>query len=349
MNRGKNRTKDSLITLKIIKIILIILIVTITLLYITCKPAYKVTIAGETIGLVTDKEIITQEINKYLNETDENIAHRELNVFPEYKLQLIQKNIKTDEASVLSTLKGNVSTTYRAYSVNFNGEQKAIIANEEQANNLINELKSDLNDEIELNFDIVEVYSDEFNVSSEDSAKKSLNEVKIEKVSEYEKKKAEELAAKQKAEAEAKAAREKAEAERKTKEAAAITPNTWRLEIPKIGLRGNIAEGTDANVIEHLIGHFPETVADNGNVGLAAHNAGHSANYFSKIKNLGAGDLIYYIHGGVKKTYSVVSKDIISVYDWSKLGATADERITLITCVDGDTEIRLCVQAVRVD
>lgn len=338
MNRVKNRTKDDSKTLKIIKIILIILIVTITLLYITCKPAYKVIIAGETIGLVTNKEIITQEINVYLSETNENITHRELNVSPEYKFQLIRKDIKTDETSVLSTVKDNITTTYKAYSVNFNGEQKAIIANQEEANNLINEIKSDLNEEIELNFDIVEVYSDEFNVSSEDSAKQSLNEVKIEKVSEYEKKKAEE-----------KAAKEKAEAERKAKEAAAITPNTWRLEIPKIGLRGNIAEGTDANVLEHLIGHFSETVADGGNVGLAAHNAGHSANYFARINSLGAGDLIYYIHGGVKKTYSVVSKDIISVYDWSKLGATADERVTLIACVSGDTEIRLCVQAVKVD
>lgn len=346
MNRGRNCTKD---ISKSLKIILLILIVIMTGLYVTFKPAYRVIINGETIGFVTNKEVMEEKINAYMNDTNENIASRNLENLPEYKFQFVNRNLETSYEQVLTNIQKTTSTTYRAYAVNFNGEQKAIIANQDKANSIINELKSDINEEIELNFDVVEIYSDTFNVSSEEDAKESLNEIKIEKIAEYENKKAEEeKAAKAKAEAEQKA-KAKAEAERKAKEAASITPNTWRLEIPKLGVRGNIREGTSQDVIEHNIGHFSETVADNGNVGLAAHNAGHSANYFSGIKNLVAGDTIYYIHGGVKKTYSVVSKDIISVYDWSKLGATGDERITLITCVDGDTEIRLCVQAVRVD
>ncbi len=344
MNRVKKCTKD---ILKALKIILLISIVGMTGLYVTFKPAYRVSLNGETIGFVTDKEVMEKKINDFINDTNESIAHRELKNLPEYKFELITRNVETNENQVLTAIKNNTSTTYRAYAVKFNGEQKTIIANQDKANSIINELKADLNDEIELNFDVVEVYSENtLDVSSEEEAKESLNEVKIEKVAEYETKKAEEEAAKAKAEAERKA---KAEAERKAKEATAISPTTWRLEIPKIGLRGNIAEGTTPGVLEHYIGHFSETVADNGNVGLAAHNAGHSSNYFARINALGAGDTIYYIHGGVKKTYSVVSSDIISVYDWSKLGATGDERITLITCVNGNTEVRLCVQAVRVN
>lgn len=336
MSRVRNCTKD---ISKALKIILLISIVTLTGLYVTFKPAYRVVVNGETIGFVASKEIVKEKINNYINDTNENIASRNLSYMPEYKFEFVNRNVETNEEKVLENIQDTASTTYRAFAVNFNGEQKAVIASQDKANSIINELKADVNDEIELDFDIVEIYSDTLNVSSEEDAKESLNEIKVEKIAEYEQKKAEEE----------KAAKAKAEAERKAKEAAAITPNTWRLEIPKLGVSGNILEGTSPDVLEHHIGHFSETVADNGNVGLAAHNAGHSANYFSRINSLVAGDTLYYIHGGVKKTYSVVSKDIISVYDWSKLGATGDERLTLITCVSGDTEIRLCVQAVRVD
>lgn len=357
MNRVKNCTKD---IFNALKIILIIPIVLITILYITCKPAYKVSIAGETICFVTNKEILEEQINDYINSTDENIVFRKINTLPEYEFQLVGKNIETDENKVMSIIEENSSTTYKAYAVNFNGEPKTIIANQDEANNLINEVTADLNKDIELKFDIVEVYTDKPSVSSQEDAKKSLNEIKVEKIAEYETKKAEEeRIAKQEAEKkakealEAKKAQQQAQATQQTPAQApqntAINPNTWCLEIPKIGLKGNIANGTSAGVLNQFIGHFDETPKDSGNVGLAAHNRGYAVNYFANINKLEANDVIYYTSNGVKKTYVVVSKDIIDVYDWSKLGATGDERVTLITCVDGNTEIRLCVQAVRVN
>ncbi len=349
MNRVKNCTKD---IFKALKIILIIPIVLITILYITCKPAYKVSIAGETIGFVMNKEILEEQINEYINSTDENIVSRQIDALPEYEFQLVSKNIETDENKIMSIIEKNTSTTYKAYAVNFNGEPKTIIANQDEANNLVNEVIADLNEDIELNFDIVEVYTDKPSISSQEDAKKSLNEIKVEKITEYENKKAEEeRIAKQEAERKAKEALEAKKVQEQAKQIqnTAINPNTWCLEIPKIGLRGNIANGTSAGVLNQFIGHFDETPRDSGNVGLAAHNNGHAVNYFANIKNLEANDVIYYTSNGVKKTYVVVSKDIIDVYDWSKLGATGDERVTLITCIDGNTEIRLCVQAVRVN
>ena len=342
MNRVKNCTKDIFKALKII----------LTILYITCKPAYKVSIAGETIGFVMNKEILEEQINKYINSTDENIVSRQIDALPEYEFQLVSKNIETDENKIMSIIEKNTSTTYKAYAVNFNGEPKTIIANQDEANNLVNEVIADLNEDIELNFDIVEVYTDKPSISSQEDAKKSLNEIKVEKITEYENKKAEEeRIAKQEAERKAKEALEAKKVQEQAKQIqnTAINPNTWCLEIPKIGLRGNIANGTSAGVLNQFIGHFDETPRDSGNVGLAAHNNGHAVNYFANIKNLEANDVIYYTSNGVKKTYVVVSKDIIDVYDWSKLGATGDERVTLITCIDGNTEIRLCVQAVRVN
>lgn len=60
----------------------------------------------------------------------------------------------------------------------------------------------------------------------------------------------------------------------------------WKIEIPKINLVANIAEGTEENTLNKYVGHFEETVKTLGNIGLAAHNRGYKVNYFEKIKEL---------------------------------------------------------------
>ena len=70
--------------------------------------------------------------------------------------------------------------------------------------------------------------------------------------------------------------------------------NTWHLEIPKINLKAEIREGTDSENLNKYIGHFEETVKENGNIGLAAHNRGYKVNYFENLKKLEKGDKIFY-------------------------------------------------------
>ena len=60
----------------------------------------------------------------------------------------------------------------------------------------------------------------------------------------------------------------------------------WTIEIPVIGLKAQIEEGTTDEILNKYVGHFEETQKQNGNVGLAAHNRGYPVNYFSKVKNL---------------------------------------------------------------
>ena len=60
----------------------------------------------------------------------------------------------------------------------------------------------------------------------------------------------------------------------------------WKIEIPKIGLVANIAEGTSKEILDVFVGHFDSTKRRHGNVVLAAHNRGYPVNYFSKIKDL---------------------------------------------------------------
>lgn len=129
-----------------------------------------------------------------------------------------------------------------------------------------------------------------------------------------------------------------------------ITDNSiiGTLTIPKINLVDvKICEGVELEVLSNSIGHFESTNIYEGNVGLAAHNAGTSANYFANINKLEKGDEIYYKTNYGTKKYVVDNITEINSYDWSKLEETEDNRITLITCISGNTNSRLCVQGIE--
>ncbi len=121
----------------------------------------------------------------------------------------------------------------------------------------------------------------------------------------------------------------------------------WRIEIPRIELNANIAEGTTEEILDDYVGHFEENSKFDGNVGLAAHNRGYNVNYFEKIKELETGDEIIYKYDGNIRKYIVKTRQIIKETDWSYLENTEDNRITLITCVEDMPEYRRCIQAIE--
>ena len=122
----------------------------------------------------------------------------------------------------------------------------------------------------------------------------------------------------------------------------------WYIEIPKIGLKANIAEGTDEDTLNEHVGHFEDTSLLDGNIGLAAHNRGYKVNYFSKIKELEKDDIIYYYYKGYKREYKVNLKEIIEDTNWEFLESTEENKITLITCVEDMPEFRRCIQAIEI-
>ena len=117
------------------------------------------------------------------------------------------------------------------------------------------------------------------------------------------------------------------------------------LTIPDILLDNvPIRESVELSTLSETIGHFPSTSIYEGNVGLASHNSGSKGDFFKKIK-IGS-EIFYQTQYGTKR-YVVTLKKEIDETDWSYLQETEDNRITLITCVAGQKEKRLCVQAVE--
>ena len=123
----------------------------------------------------------------------------------------------------------------------------------------------------------------------------------------------------------------------------------WYIEIPKIELYAPIEEGTSDEILNRSVGHFEETARRNGNCGLAAHNRGYKVNYFSRLKELEKGDIVYYFVDGKKYKYEIEDSLIIYETDWSVLEETEDDEITLITCVENRAEYRLCVKGTLVE
>ena len=120
------------------------------------------------------------------------------------------------------------------------------------------------------------------------------------------------------------------------------------LTIPDILLdNAPIREGVELSTLSETIGHFPSTSIYEGNVGLASHNSGSQGDFFKNLKKIKIGSEIFYQTNYGTKRYVVTTKEVISEEDWSYLQETEDNRITLITCVAGQKDKRLCVQAIE--
>jgi LPXTG-site transpeptidase (sortase) family protein len=85
-------------------------------------------------------------------------------------------------------------------------------------------------------------------------------------------------------------------------------------------------------------------------VALSGHNINFdgSNGYFYSLHTLRQGAVIQYETALGRREYAVESVTEIAETDWTRLGRTEDNRITLITCISGKPALRLCVQAVEI-
>lgn len=116
------------------------------------------------------------------------------------------------------------------------------------------------------------------------------------------------------------------------------------LTIPALGLCVKVYEGTDGAQLAKGVGHFPSTSIRDGNVAIAGHNRGVNS-YFGRIHTLNVGDTITLTTALGTRTYAVQSVTKIAETDSSVLTAAADDCLTLITCVRGESAYRWCVRA----
>ena len=108
-------------------------------------------------------------------------------------------------------------------------------------------------------------------------------------------------------------------------------------------LQAPIKEGTEMETLNEYIGHFTDSNFLEGNVALAGHNRGYSKNYFENLKNLKGNELIVYQTKQETKTYKVCEIKEVSVTVVEVVAPTEDNRITLVTCVENNNNLRLII------
>lgn len=119
------------------------------------------------------------------------------------------------------------------------------------------------------------------------------------------------------------------------------------LKIPSLDVRVKVYQGTDSKTLAKGAGHFEDTSIWAGNICVAAHNRGVNA-HFGTIHTLEVGDTITLTTKLGTRTYAVTSVNKISETDNSLLAPTAENCITLFTCVRNQSAYRWAVRAVEV-
>ncbi len=124
-----------------------------------------------------------------------------------------------------------------------------------------------------------------------------------------------------------------------------------RIEIPRLGVKVVILQGTTSQTLRLGVGHIDGTAlpGETGNIGIA----GHRDTYFRALKDIRTDDEIQIQTATGLSNYKVDSVQIVAPDDTGVLAPSARSAITLVTCYPfyfiGAAPERFIVHARRVD
>lgn len=155
---------------------------------------YKVKISGEEVGYIQDKIAFEENVKESIIENaTKNIDTIDLKEIPEYELKLVDRTLKTNEDEISENMQEEAIITYKYYEIAFNNETVNSVNTEEEAEELVNNIKQENNNQ-ELNLTIIEKYTDNSEQVNTDELQVAKTEVqtKINEKEEEDKKQKEE-------------------------------------------------------------------------------------------------------------------------------------------------------------
>ena len=152
----------------------------------------EVTIDGQSVGYIANKDEFEEKLNGIINEEEEAKLFTTIKNMPEYKLALVDKSEQTNEEAILAKLEEESETTYKLYAVTLDGEEKAVLASLEEAEKIVDEMTKTYEDDIELDIGITDIITtDKENQSSVKVAKADVTEAIEDAVEQKEREEAE--------------------------------------------------------------------------------------------------------------------------------------------------------------
>jgi glr0790 protein len=91
---------------------------------------------------------------------DQSIAYISLNETPTYEFQFVKDLKETNEEDILLSLKESAQITYVTYAVTLNNETEAYVKTVEEAEEIVNSIKEEYNQDLELDLGILPVYTE---------------------------------------------------------------------------------------------------------------------------------------------------------------------------------------------
>ena len=106
------------------------------------------------------------------------------------------------------------------------------------------------------------------------------------------------------------------------------------IEIPKLGVKAAILEGTDDRALKYTVGHYPQTAnpGEKGNCVLLGHRNYVYGHFFRRIDELKAGDQVVIKKDTYTYTYIVTESFVVSPEEVWVMDTTEDSILTMITC-----------------
>ena len=156
------------------------------------KPIYQVSVSGEELGYIQNKEAFEESLKENAIAEGKNVDHVEIKANPEYELKLVDRAVDTNEEELVSDMKEEVVVTYKYYDIAVENQTVESVDTKEEAEDIVEQLKQEKPEEV--NLSIIEKYTQEVeNVETTEVevAKTSITEKVNQKVQEMQEQKEE--------------------------------------------------------------------------------------------------------------------------------------------------------------
>lgn len=159
-------------------IVTIAMFIIMEVILIKFKIVCEVSVNGEKLGYITDREKFEQSVSNIINKKEDNKLYTTIENMPEYKLVFVNRDEEANDEEVLAKVEESSETTYKLYAVTIDGKEKITVKNLDEAENLVAELKKEYKDKTSKEIAIVDVITTDSNkeVSTIQVAKVSIKD-----------------------------------------------------------------------------------------------------------------------------------------------------------------------------
>lgn len=146
---------------KLLTIAIVGAIIVLAIMLIKYKVLYKVTILGEVVGYVSNKNEFEKLLDEQIiNPNNENIAYVDIEELPKYELVLAGNGETSNEEEIYTKVSEMAVTTYKVYAVAINNNDSVYVNTLEEAEETVSKIKEEYADKLEeIEISVNEIYT----------------------------------------------------------------------------------------------------------------------------------------------------------------------------------------------